>query len=418
MTLKNELSKKISESQIKEKEDSFKNNILKDKEITSSVQNKIILIESLATIRFFLTTDNHYQNEIFDTISFWFEEYSIYLDSNENEFIEGCLTNFSSRIFELFIANLITKEKLQIPTSNNNPRKKKRPDDKYDFLTEDFFIECTSVNTSFITDWCNLLPKFDIYYKFFKEISKGKNSLLNYLIENIHPDELSNISKQLEIEETLSREEKIKIFKKWLFLNSFVKHYHPKLIPDNYFKKISKLNNSEYHENSPKDYIFISKRIIKKLIEKIQKKYFQQQPGILAISVAFVVQGLQLSLNETEELVVCFVDNYQKFLTEELNKCSAENQQKISKGLNNLIAIILDTNWYNWFFSVLKKYEVLTIKNQEQKNFLYLLRGDKLSEEWLLHFKKNIHYHQDLNLNPINLEDNSLSILEKKEEAL
>ncbi|HBD9270698.1 TPA: hypothetical protein KLD22_003167, partial [Legionella pneumophila] len=153
------------------------------------------------------------------------------------------------------------------------------------------------------------------------------------------------------------------------------------------------------------DYKFISRRIIESILEKIQKKYFQDNRGIIAISVSFIIQGLQLSERETKNLIEYFCKNYSNVFLEIINNKNSEDKQDILKGLNNLVALILDTNWYNWFPSILKEYAQINLA-LHQNNFLYFLFDSKYLESHdinLTRFIKTIQYHLPMNFMPSNL---------------
>ncbi len=404
---------------IKKQEGSLKDDLLAFYNISNKIQNRIITLENYRALQFFSETEESFQKEIFEEINSLYEQFISYLDSDETEFLNGLKTNLPSRVFELVVADLTTRSGYELMDRAKKPQSMETADvvkkgvtpSKPDLWTKNFFVECTSINASFMADWCNLLPKFDSYWTVAKDILQKRTSKKYYdepiliSIDQIWPllrkQDIEAIALRLQLDSALPSNIIRKILENWIVLNRHIKCWHAHLVPQKLLDRLSEININGLASISPHDYPFISKRIVKALTDKLQNKYFQEGHGIIAISTSVITQGLPLSEVETQNLVGYFCSNYEGLLLEAIGQQESEKQQAIFNGLNNLVAIILDTNWYNWFSSILKKHGQAQFATPQQNNFFYLLYDDKhVDHHKLIKFRETIHYHEAINLNP------------------
>lgn len=394
----------ISKDTIRNLEDSLKSYFLnRSKNLLSiktskELQNQLIIIQSHLMISFFQETKDSCQSEIFDNIQSLYDNFGCYLDSNEKEFQEGLEGNFQSRVFELIIANLISQSGFELVKNASIVHKKGKKSATPDLWSDGFFIECKTNNSSLIHDWDNLLPYFDKYFDVVKQILVKRNTS-QYEHPCISLAQIWYVFSGEEIESMALRlgspiANLDKTISEWILLNHHVRCYFEHLIPNELKQQLNEINIKRT-DSRKIDYQFISRRIIDSIVEKIQKKYFQDSRGILAISVSFIIQGLQLSEQETKNLVEYFCTNYFNILLDIINNKNSDNKQLILRGLNNLVAFILDTNWYNWFPSILKKHAHINLSSPYQNDFLYLLFDPRYSESHevnLARFVNTIQY--------------------------
>ncbi|HCX3377242.1 TPA: hypothetical protein OZL97_001266, partial [Legionella pneumophila] len=318
----------IPKDTIKNLEDSLKSYFFKRSKnlvpikTSKELQNQLINIQSHSMLSFFQETKDPCQSEIFCYIQSLYDKFGCYLDSNENEFQEGLKGNFQSRVFELIIANLINQSGYELKDNTSVAYKKGKKSAAPDLWTDSFFIECKTNNSSFLHDWDKLLPDFDKYFYIVKQIHKRRNiaqyehpcASLAQIWPYFSSEEIENIAWVLghpvtNLYETIGN---------WILLNHHIRCYFEHVIPDVLKQQLNEINIKRT-DSRKIDYKFISRRIIESILEKIQKKYFQDNRGIIAISVSFIIQGLQLSERETKNLIEYFCKNYSNVFLEIIN---------------------------------------------------------------------------------------------------
>lgn len=423
----------ISKDEVANLEDLLKHYFLQRSSSNPSIkkdrqlQNKVIKTQSGLMLDFFKNTKDICQSEIFNEIKQLYENYSVYLDSDGPEFFEGLKTNFPSRIFELVIAHLSDQSGYTLKkTKPNLLEKKGQHKAKPDLWIDDFFIECRSNNSSFLDDWDKSLPYFDKYVEIIKYILAIRASK-NYehpcvpiaqVWDGLSKQEIGWMAGKLDLSPN-KIDLVLNTLNEWVLLNHHIRCYFEHLIPKELQTKLNEINikrtDSRKIDNS-----FISKRIVESLIDKLQQNYFKENYGIIALSTAFLIPGLQLSVTETHALLDYFKKYYENIVIEVISKKKAKEKQIITKGLRNLIGIILDTNWYNWFSPTLQKHGLAHFSNSQQNNFFYLMYDEKnLNYHKIIPFKKTIQYHQSLNFTPKILDELSKhEQLDAAEEAL
>ncbi len=353
------------------------------------LQNKIIKVQSHRTLQFFEETTDPLYSEISNEIEVLSKNYNCFLDSDQDQFDNGLKTNLPSRVFELIIADLIMR-------SGYSLEKRTRKNGMPDLSANVFFIECTSVNSSFFCDWDKQLPCFDEYYRIIQCLREKRRCnpdeppgiLINQVLGELPRDEIKKMADELQC----STENVQQNIMDWISLNQHISCYYREFIPTELQLKLSEININILGTRKI-DYLFISKRVVKCIVDKVQKNYFQKDQGMLAISISFTTPGLQLSVKETDYLIKHLNENYEKYCLELIGKMAEAEQVAVLKGLGNLIAIILDTNWYNWFPSILEKHNRLYYSDLKQNNSFYLLYSNELSSSDKL--KKTIHSCQE-----------------------
>lgn len=371
---------------------------LKQKELSQ----KIVNIESLRMLHHFMESQGDRSKDIYDELIRLKAKYMSYLDSSEQEFNKGLKLNFVSRVFELIIAKLIDNSGFKLITNPNQIKNRKNKNDCPDLYFDESFIECRLNNSSFIYDWDRLLPKFDNYCSVLHQILKIRN-IQGYEYPCITIAQTWPLITKAQLEnfaETLdcSLIEVHDKLNNWVLLNHHIRCYWDNFVPEETQSKLEQLNIKRTSSRAI-DYDFLGKRVILSLFEKLSKSYFQgTRKGYVAISTTFLIPGLHLSESETIRLISYLSDNYIKLCSEVMSDDSKYDRNKVVTGVGNLLGVVLDTNWYNWFPDILKEHCQSHFNTPEQQNFYYLLYSQtNICQSHLDKFNTMMQYHVSFN---------------------
>lgn len=362
------------------------------------LSQKLGEIESLRMLNYFSESHQGHPKDIYDEIIELKNKYTNYLDSSDQEFDNGLKSNFASRVFELIITKLIDESGFNLITNPNQARSRKNIAHYPDIYFDDSFIECRLNNSSFLYDWDKLLPDFDKYEAVLEQVLKTR-SLQDYE----HPcSSIAEIWHSLDNKQIENWGDKLgcqpsEVHDKlndWVLLNHHIRCYWNSFIPVATQNRLDRLNIKRTSSRNI-DYEFLGKRVIQSLFDKVSKGYFQStKKGYVAISTTFLIPGLQLSENETVKLVDFLSKNYHKLYYEVMFSDTKYDQNKIETGIGNLMGVLLDTNWYNWFSTILKKHGLSHFNHPDQQNFYCLLYNQaNINKNHLIKLQKTIQHH-------------------------
>ncbi len=324
------------------------------------LQQKINTWRNLSAYQY-LKLDEEHSAAIIARINEWYNKYKNKLDSTVEKFTKDFTVQCFQNIFELVIADLISK-KFTLKTKNSPP----------DLEFNQYFIECTTRTTSLLDEWDKLLPKFsdffDVSSMLFNKFILLKRSYnlssswyfdtsIEFTWENLSHDQKEYITAKLSFLSTKSSTEIIKKICDWISINRYAcLHFKNILSPE----LLDKLKQIEFPINSTSDektnFYFIAKCIALSICDKLKADYFQKgNPGIIAISLTSLVPGISFSDPATRTILDYLYTNLFEILRSAVQeKFDDTEKEKIFHGQHNLFAIILDTNWYNWFPDILE----------------------------------------------------------------
>ncbi|MFO8742149.1 hypothetical protein SC610_09315 [Legionella pneumophila serogroup 1] len=365
------------------------------------LSQKIVEIESLRMLYYFSKSHQGHPKDIYDEIIELKNKYTNYLDSSDQEFDNGLKSSFTNRVFELIIAKLINESGFKLITNPNQAHSRKNKDHCPDIYFDDFFIECRLNNSNFLYDWDKLLPDFDKYEAVLEQVLK-KRSLQDYehpcnsiaQIWHLLDKQIENWGDKLGCQPSDVHDK----LNDWVLLNHHIRCYWNSFIPEETQNRLDRLNIKRTSSRNI-DNEFIGKRVIQSLFDKVCKGYFQStKKGYVAISTTFLIPGLQLSEKETAILVDFLSNNYQKLCYEVMSSNTKYDQNKIVMGIGNLMGVVLDTNWYNWFPTTLKKHGLSHFSHPDQQNFYCLLYNQSnINQSHLIKLQTTIQNHIQFN---------------------
>lgn len=344
-------------------EDRVKNNPSIEKNI--KIQNSMINSWDSYCKYENLRLDNTWEEQR-KTINDLYCKYKNLLDSHQKEFLTKFPAQFWQLTFELAIASLLSKNSsLSLKEKNicNNRKKISEPDLKFDYNNQDYFVECTSACSSLLDQFDEFLPEFEKFYHFSGILSEKNGTKFWFLKSNIEHscrafshEEKKKIKKELNIDVDDAR-----IFSdidRWISLNRYACTYFKEVIPNFIKEKLASLSIPDGTSGERYDINFFIKIIALKIVEKLQKPYFQNNnAGVIAISLAMLPQDTisLFALPSSIKNKNFFNEKAVEALNAELDRLIRPKeeaiQEKILIGLENLYAIIIDTTWHNWFSS-------------------------------------------------------------------
>jgi hypothetical protein len=281
--------------------------------------------------------------------------------------------------FELAIASLL-KKKFTLK------EKKLPPDLEFTYQGQDYFVECTTVATGHMDKYDSLLPEFNKYFYIAQDLydqekSDGWWSNLVYYWNKLSDYTIAGYRDSLNKN---SNEELLQSIKNWISLNRYACSYFRELIPT---EIIIKLKTISFPLDSTSDeYLdvkYIINRIAKSIIDKLKKDYFlQTKIGIIAISFAMFTPSLLISSDLTRSIrngslfihdkKPCLNNLLTPILNELIKKEEKATQARLIQALGNLYAVIIDTNWYNWFPNITRsKYGAIFLAQENCYGILY-----------------------------------------------
>lgn len=347
--------------------------------------------------------DHRKDNEFREAINNLYKIFFNFIDLNKNAFS----TNYIGNIFELAMANLVSK------MSKLKEREKREglPDLEFIYNDTDYILECITKCPTYMDEYAQLLPNFDNYFKLAKffyeknEQLKKRESLdwnyeWHYVIKNIwwHCDSkeqqgikplidtlLGNSSYRLDQEIVT---QVIPSLERWIFINWHTCIDFTEFISEEHLENLKSISippKNEFGTQLPsadtKIVIEFQSRTIKRIaqaiVEKLQKKYCEDNNRIvLAVSIAefpqliapsmlfdsallknYLCSSIQLALQTTIE----------KYREDNKNEEYIENKKNlIINNIKKLYAVLIDTSWYNWLPNIAKERYGANFKNQHE----------------------------------------------------
>jgi len=354
-------SKEISEMK-EELQSYFKNRSSENIDRDGNLQRKLNLLSNLVAYQE-LRSDNPRQKKIREKINKQIVECQKFIDTPLEKFIKDFPSQCIQSSFELAVPNLVRKKHQMISRSQEL-----KIIEEPDLLLEGFFIECTTRASSLMDKFDQLLPKMHVYIEIVRMLrnildNMGRDASFWYFeehnsaaIEMLGKDKIEYIRSALSIG-PVSTEEIIRQFTEWVFYNRYAMVYFKELLPLEILDSLSSIGLPEIIlSTGKKDYAFIASCICQCVLGKLEKKYFLgDNQGIVAISLSAYMPGLCLSYHEMGELYNYFLENqniYPAFHKEFIKK-NDKQKSNIKLGARNLLAVLIDFNWYGWFPEIL-----------------------------------------------------------------
>jgi hypothetical protein len=284
----------------------------------------------------------------------------------DDEFVSTFPIQFFQSMFELVMAGQISQQfdltdHLRIPGMP-------------DFVFDKYFLDCTTRVTSEIDKWDKLLQNIDHFFNIIKIITKRRVYLEYwYLKSNIEQSWAGlSLDEKMNVIEDLNKisgtnygindnQEITKKIDELIFINQYVRFNFKDIIPDCLVRKFDALNFpqglcQDKIDLNDKDFYFLTKVVAQYICDKLQKEYFLEDEGdhrkygILAISLAGIRFDLLLPFCEstTKEFLAYFYQNISHVFPSVVRESKEIDSEKISKGLKNLFAILINVNTYDW----------------------------------------------------------------------
>jgi len=298
--------------------------------------------------------------QIADRINQLYETHKKHLDSNETAFIKSFPNQCWQNIFELAIAELISK--------NFTLNEKNEPPDLIFSVTEKlYFVECSSRSTSFMDKYDQHLPDFDLIFDVAKiffdkhEHLKEKNAssecwYFDSSIQSIWWSMTSNERLIIKNKLTLNTDSEVIVkIRDWIFWNRYACFSFKEILPDEILSKLESIcfPMGSTSGSGGVDVSFIARCLAVIVCEKLEKSYFQKNnPGIIAISFSMFFSGVEII--PVDLVVNYFLKTFFSTLTFVMKDKPMSFQHKVLSGLKNLYGILIDTSWYNWFPDIVK----------------------------------------------------------------
>lgn len=315
-----------------------------------------------------------------------FSRFGNYLDSSEKAFISSFADNYQKSIFELVMAEFLAqKQKHSLITRSNN--KKSNSDGEADLAfinqSNDYFLECTTRNSSLMDIYVEQLIDFDRYLKIAKIFHRRNKELHDsgehgwnacwitmaeqvwYRLELNQQQSIINTIKTtstFKLEDTFSSHPLhpprwlfIKL-EEWVDLNQYAWFYFRDLLPSILTKKIKPILPLAKSDDMGKVIPFLIKSIVMMMIRKLDKPYFEKNiPVILALSLSTLPDFMSPTgaFNQFELIAKSIAKELQENISNYVK--NEESLKKIRENLKSLYAVIIDTTWYNWFPEIVEE---------------------------------------------------------------
>lgn len=308
--------------------------------------------------------------KIKECINSRFNRFKKIMDVPEEKFLESFPGNFMQRIFELAMADFISKRfdlKERKPLLSNS---EDTVDFKFSYNGKLYFMECTTRNSSLLDKFFELLFQLDPYLevaKIFREKLNECEKEWHYMTQPVWnnyltQEEKGRIIEKLSLNPT-DRDLAIKIDERvylalideWVYLALYVMQDFSYILPEEILEKLKEVfpnPNLSRSEDGVKLSRFLIDSLALKIIEKLKKPYFEEgTPVIISISLSTLPYGLF-----THSF---FKNNLIEKLPETINNVIERDKldsNTIKDNMKNLYAIIIDTTWYNWHPDIMEKF--------------------------------------------------------------
>lgn len=285
-------------------------------------------------------------------------------DKSNSDIQAGFTKNYAAELFELAMFDLlqpftlVKRPHLQISQSD---RKSTEPDFVFVHDSNDLphQFECTATSPGRFDEYLKLLQEFDKYYVIAELIYAKRhrfpnNNVFWECITNIVLDGLTE-NEEKQVTNMLGEGSFKETKNKFLLWVSIIRHASVNYRDFISTEKTDLLNKVAFplgseagDETDDQRMIeFMTKRIAYAVLDKLTKKYCHLgNPVTLGISISLIKPTL--GLPNPQYLLDYLRKNLMKCLLE-LSLAEKYRQENLSKSIDNLYAIILDTCWYNWF---------------------------------------------------------------------
>ncbi len=340
------------------------------------IQNKIIRLQNLND---FINhcDDNEFKSQIEEIL-----QYVQYLDLPKNEFIKNFQEGYRDKIFELIIAQFISKMP-DFLLKTRSEKKEEISDLEFIYQSQLYFLDCSTRDSNLLDQYHNLLPHFTKYLrvaKFLYDRHEEEQKQPYRLLSSIWytPTIMEKIwhslseSEKLKLELVhLNYDNIIHELKNWIYINQYALLQFPKIIPHQLVKEIEILklprhlcHSTEYLEIQRKHF---TQCIAVKILDKIQKKYCSEDiPVILAISVSTLPLIETMMISDITDFLNYLKNHLRTTLMDLIKQKPSDLQSKLKKNMENLYAILIDSNWYDWFPEIAIQRHQANIPNSEK----------------------------------------------------
>lgn len=324
----------------------------------NGLQHNVILY---CNLKFFLDSQNN------DEIKNYFYKLYLknisYLGTSEKDFINSLPNEYNQNIFELVMAEFISK-KFKLNKRNN---KIGVSDIEFDHDGITYFLECTSRTTSKIDQYCEFTIDFNSYYTaaevvFNKAQRLKRECWYQYIPMNLTNEEKLKIKTIFGLNANITTDSAIEKLENWINITQYVSCYFSEFMLPEVIKKLKAIDFPLYTYPKRKNVLqedreFLVKCIAQLILDKLEKSYHKTTtPVIVAISLNSLFESLHANTFSP------FITDIEKILPNKLKEIANEKANKKQKkiecyrnSLSNLYAILIDTYYYNWIPEIAKK---------------------------------------------------------------
>jgi len=325
--------------------------------------------------------------ELKDLVNKLFSELKSYSDISCANFSGNC----QQRVFELVMGDFVRCNGggLKKPEYKNGC-----PDWIFEKNGKEYYLECTTRNTSLMNKFCEFVPEFPNYLQVAnifleKKADLQQNKGLSYdpwymyweMIAGFFcEEEWGKVIKILSVD---NRDTALNKIKEWVYYTRYAMSYFQSIIPGDIVTKLKNVgfpDSKDCYMDTKKceaNRNFLLDSIARMICDKLAKSYSKKQTLILAVSLALfqdqlIAPGYPVSFDErTAEYL--------------LKKIKENSKSKSEVSTCKLYAIILDTTWYNWFPDVAG-----THSTDGYKNYFRIIYNENFIKEHGKLFEENI----------------------------